>query len=698
MQSSSPSDESPAKVASIDQVGVQADTSPAWNTFEGRRRRTFVFLLFAAVYVGYHLVLRWVEYPLFHGDWYYFGGDPPPWYEYVYRWFLTLLPLAAWAGIVFFVLTRLSFLTHRRVAFVVIVLGLVFFEGNMRWFQMSQKHVSWNEILAVMDQDASADLGIRSSDYQDIAWQFAYHLVFLALCAFFAGPEPRLIIQAIWNGPVGWTYVGVICRWFYRVIVKLRLEAAVFRVLGWLDSKAAFACIAGLVMIDPVVIWALDKEKQDNQGERTVTRQIADANPLRMHSLDRAWGKVVFAYSQEAQELAAANTALRCLDSLAISTSGPTLAVPKRKVPAHPENILILQAETLSAEVFNETLPDMPYLGQFSKKCLRLKNHFACGNATHYGIMSLMHGSPVTFFTGPREYYRHDPYLTHFHERDFKTRLITRSVLSHHRLGHYVYPWTEPASEPPGDFKCIPVIHEELAKPGPRLVYSFYHATHYPYDHDEEPRFQKYLLEVDYYFDYNRSGLFEWKEQIVNRYKNTLLNMDDWYRDILEKVDLEKTIVIITGDHGEEFFQQGRLGHCSSLNIHQTMTPCLVYIPGVEPADVTFITSHADIMPTIADALGHTKKPDVLGQSLFAPVSFRYAVLSHFDYGKCKLWAVATENRMAVFERDYWDNVAITSLTDWNGQAQAYIGDAEIWNDRFRIIRRVEEELRASRD
>ena len=53
---------------------------------------------------------------------------------------------------------------------------------------------------------------------------------------------------------------------------------------------------------------------------------------------------------------------------------------------------------------------------------------------------------------------------------------------------------------------------------------------------------------------------------------------------------------------------------------------------------------------------------------------------------------------MAHFERDYWDNVEITSLTDWNGQRQPYIADADVWNDRFRIIRRVEEELVASRN
>ena len=697
MQSSSAIDASP-KIPSTEPVGAQAESPPEWSTFEARRRRTLIFLLFAAVYVGYHLVMRWVEYPLFNPVWLYFGGEPPQWYEFefLYRWFLTLLPLAAWVGIVFFLLTRVSFLTHRRVALIVIVLGLAFFEGNMRWYQMSQKHVSWNEILAVLDQDASADLGIRSSDYEEIARQFGYHILILALCAFFAGPEPRFCIQAIWNGPVGRTYVGIACRWFYHAIARLRLEGAVFRVLGWLDSKTAFACIAGLVMIDPVVIWALDKEKQDNQADRSAVRQVADANPLRFQSLDRTWDRVVLAYSPESQELAAANQAMRDLDSLAISSRGPTRAVPKRKVPAKPDNILILQAETLSAEIFDQT--DLPYLNEFAKKCLRLKRHFSAGNATHYGIMGLLHGSPVTFFTGPRKYYRHNPYLTHFNEKDYKTRLITRSVLSHHKLGHYVYPWSEPVSEPPGDFKCIPEIHEELAKPGPHLIYSFYHATHYPYDHDDDARFKKYTPEVGYEFNYNRSGLFEWKEQIVNRYKNTLLNMDDWYRDILQKVDLSKTIVIITGDHGEEFFQQGRLGHCSALNIHQTMTPCLVYIPGVEPADVTFVTSHADIMPTIADALGHEKKPETLGQSLFEPVSFRYAILSHFDYTKCKLWAVATEDRMAVFERDYWDNVEIVSLTDWNGQHKAYIGDAEIWHDRFRIIRRVEEQLRASRD
>src|SRR3954467_10971900 len=109
--------------ASSPSADVVSDSAPTWSSFESQRQRTLLFLLCAAVYVGYHLVARWVYEPLFNGDWYYFGGEPPPWYnvEFLYRWFLTILPLAAWVGALFFLLTRVRFLAHRRVAIVAIL-------------------------------------------------------------------------------------------------------------------------------------------------------------------------------------------------------------------------------------------------------------------------------------------------------------------------------------------------------------------------------------------------------------------------------------------------------------------------------------------------------------------------------------------------------------------------------------------------
>jgi membrane-anchored protein YejM (alkaline phosphatase superfamily) len=49
----------------------------------------------------------------------------------------------------------------------------------------------------------------------------------------------------------------------------------------------------------------------------------------------------------------------------------------------------------------------------------------------------------------------------------------------------------------------------------------------------------------------------------------------------LKKEDLLKeTIVIITGDHGEEFMENGRWGHNSTFSQQQIRVPLLIHIPG----------------------------------------------------------------------------------------------------------------------
>src|SRR5206468_3914666 len=138
---------------------------PAWDQWEARRHRTLLFLLFAATYVGGHLLTKWVNHPLFHADtWYYFGREPAPWFEIAYRFVLTFFPVAAWAAIIFLCLTRVSFLTHRRVALFVVLAGLAFFEADMRWFNLSKRHVSLMEIRTFFSLNPAQDLGLRDSD------------------------------------------------------------------------------------------------------------------------------------------------------------------------------------------------------------------------------------------------------------------------------------------------------------------------------------------------------------------------------------------------------------------------------------------------------------------------------------------------------------------------------------------------------
>lgn len=70
---------------------------------------------------------------------------------------------------------------------------------------------------------------------------------------------------------------------------------------------------------------------------------------------------------------------------------------------------------------------------------------------------------------------------------------------------------------------------------------------------------------------------------------------------------MEDTIVIVTGDHGEEFMEKGRWGHRSTFSQEQIQVPLIIWIPESGKGDHSFMTSHIDIVPTIAPYLGVKK-------------------------------------------------------------------------------------------
>lgn len=87
---------------------------------------------------------------------------------------------------------------------------------------------------------------------------------------------------------------------------------------------------------------------------------------------------------------------------------------------------------------------------------------------------------------------------------------------------------------------------------------------------------------------------------------------------------LDDTIVIVTADHGEEFFEHGDKGHNKTLHDEVLLVPLLVRWPERVPAG-TLVASQVrliDILPTVADLVGIDPGPEAMGRSLaplFAP-------------------------------------------------------------------------------
>lgn len=89
--------------------------------------------------------------------------------------------------------------------------------------------------------------------------------------------------------------------------------------------------------------------------------------------------------------------------------------------------------------------------------------------------------------------------------------------------------------------------------------------------------------------------------------------------DGLERRGLaENTMVVITSDHGEEFFDHDSVGHGHSLFEELLHVPLVMRVPGVTDGAqrIEEPTSLVDVMPTILDALGQEMPPGISGRSV----------------------------------------------------------------------------------
>jgi hypothetical protein len=98
---------------------------------------------------------------------------------------------------------------------------------------------------------------------------------------------------------------------------------------------------------------------------------------------------------------------------------------------------------------------------------------------------------------------------------------------------------------------------------------------------------------------------------------------------------LDRALLIYTSDHGEEFYEHGRVGHGTGLWHEQVHVPLLIHAPGqASGRTVSMLAGHVDIVPTVLEALG-VETPDGLpGRSLFGSVvsetDFRPLLMQHW--------------------------------------------------------------------
>ncbi len=134
---------------------------------------------------------------------------------------------------------------------------------------------------------------------------------------------------------------------------------------------------------------------------------------------------------------------------------------------------------------------------------------------------------------------------------------------------------------------------------------------------------------------------------------------------------LDDTVLVLTSDHGEGMFEHGRMGHAFGHYRELGDVPLVVFWPKVfdRIRELSSVTTHRDIAPTVLDILGIDPDARVQGQSLL-PMALRSGdwiprVVS-LEYGR----SYSLRSRRYKF------------IADYNGLQEIYDLDKDPWEKK----------------
>ena len=277
-------------------------------------------------------------------------------------------------------------------------------------------------------------------------------------------------------------------------------------------------------------------------------------------------------------------------------------------------NIVWLACESWAAKLFTPEI--MPRTAEFAKKGVRFANHFSGGNVTRQGMFSMFYALPGNYWHPFFAARRGPLFIDWMKEDGYSFKCITSSKFTYPEFDQTIFfqvPQQDLHSDYRGktwerDQRNLKVLLRSIAAGAdsgkPFFSFMFFESPHNPYEFPPEAEFNR-----DYLEPFSATSVTA-KDgpRIFNRAANCARHLDICLGEIfklLEQKDLLKnTIVVIVGDHGEEFYEHGYLGHSSSFVNEQIKTNLIIYYPGIKPGVYTAMSSHLDIIPMLSKHFG----------------------------------------------------------------------------------------------
>lgn len=276
-------------------------------------------------------------------------------------------------------------------------------------------------------------------------------------------------------------------------------------------------------------------------------------------------------------------------------------------------NVILIVIDSWHHATMNSMIT--PHINNLALKSQHFINHNSGSNGTRGGIFSLFYGIPALYWEDMLSTGTSPVLISSFQKKGYDLSIHASSALSSPPFDRTVFssvPNLKIGSE--GKTSCErdlnltkDFIHyvdsvEKIKKAHPFFAFLFYDAPH-AIEHPDtfKCKFKPEWPNPKYLSLQNNTD----PTPFFNLYKNAV-NYDDMLIGmVLKRIEaaglMENTIVIITGDHGQEFNDNKKnyWGHNGNFTRAQIGVPLIFYIPHKAPAVYNYQTLHYDISPTI---------------------------------------------------------------------------------------------------
>lgn len=284
------------------------------------------------------------------------------------------------------------------------------------------------------------------------------------------------------------------------------------------------------------------------------------------------------------------------------------------EAPEQAVNIMIILVDSWRADTFSAE--NTPNMWHYAQQGVRFDSHLATGNATRTGVFGLFYGIPGTYWHAFLANRQAPVFIERLQALNYEMGIFTAANLTKPEFSQTIFN-TIPNLRNGSDGFTPSMRDEDLTndwlvwdqnrdKQKPAFSFLFYDAPHgYDFPKKYTPRFEP-MTDAMNYLELNND--FD-PVPVKNRYKTSVHYVDSQVKRVFEQLEktgeLENTVVIITGDHGQELNdnQLNFWGHNSNYTNAQIHVPFAMFGPNIPKQSHGWegkFTSHQDLVPTLA--------------------------------------------------------------------------------------------------